>query len=1417
MAIGEEFTYSNPLEVTEQQSFEPLTSKKEVAIRESTSKFSTGDTNIVNTYMEAYNADPIVRLAYARQEAKEAALSGTAQAVTDMAGEEPDALQAATPELTKIAQEAALDYDKEIGAELAYVDSLSTNLTKEEREEAATQLWIRRQVGEVWDEGLWGTFTSLDGLTAMLVPGYHSAQSADFIQAINPNAGNWFSEFLTSGGGLEELGKRFQMLPPRERVSAFRELRKAAKEATDNEFEQMILLMAATDRSAGQEEVAMGVLDKIDLLGLTATTIKATSAIKRVASTARQLKKVPDIASTVVDVASRSEEGANAVSMTRLDAATTASPVMDMDVILEGAAPEIAHEVQKHWSTVDGIFGEMKNIAREGVPLTQEEQAAFAEKLASNIAQRKEVANLTFETTDKGVKFKYDIINPMTGKKVLGNVTPDIVEYTQDAVRGGFFSDSVNLMSKAFAKVVSPNTALGKDRHFFVDTFTRVLGQRAKIRSGFQKAMNVGLNGVNDKGLEKLDVILKKGTLNDEVYSYRDLVKGDRPDLPQLNDKEFRAYATMRQIADQGWLMMNEDLYKQLKYRGNKTVQIGEQSAYAKVYEDSGSAKQGFQSRKEQYVYDPVGDKILTDMTPEKIDDYYNKGYKLTYLDTPNEFWTKDGNGLKFALVKRESIRDLDPVVLNRRKGYMPLIYKDAYHFVKEEVPIIVDGKVRAYNKTLRYFDNVVDAEKYAAELQAKNEGKVYKVLRDREMDAAERDADLINVYGGKFRSARAEERIGFGPDGVEAEFVSPLEALGQYFGNISTRYPISELKLALQDRWMNQASKYLGNDITTMNFQAARGHVAEKVEDTLVRDKLLIAHDQVSQMMSIMSKEERDMANMVNSIAESLDRKGMRGLADGLYRVSQSDPIQNIKGAAFNVLLGLFSPAQFMVQAMGSTVAASISKKYSLKGFERMTKLHFLDMAHNPTVLEHHLKLMEKTFPDIREFYDGWKKSGLFDSVVTAQGDYKIASSGIPITKSSLSKFLEKGRFFFEQGELVNARISFGIAYEEWRDANKLAKFDEASLKQVLARTEAFRLNMSQSNRAWFQKGWQSIPFQFQQVATKSIEAMIGSTLSTQDKLNLVGGQMMIFGASGIPYGNVLVDSALDWAGVEPQDLNPEMIVLLKQGFFGFALRQMGLDLEVATRFGNLNAAEETLTRFLSGDYSLPELASGAAGGVYGRVFGFGSRQMGFVENMVFAGKVALSADDLTTKDAVNMVQFLGESLLEIPTSSRNLIGGYLMYNGQAIIKANGQPLWQQDISVGQALAKALGFSPKSVGDYYEAQDTIKARNTLKRDYVNLSVNLINKMAMAWDNDDEAGVRATGLVMNWIDSSLADDPEGLYQLRQAVVKELLSGTETKSEFIRKMIIKQIRSGDTFHSTSDQYNVDVIDALQGEQ
>ncbi|WP_033928805.1 hypothetical protein, partial [Vibrio cholerae] len=69
MAIGEEFVYSNPLEMGQEPTFEPISSKKEVAIRESTSKFTTGESDIMKTYMEAYNADPIVRLANSRQEA----------------------------------------------------------------------------------------------------------------------------------------------------------------------------------------------------------------------------------------------------------------------------------------------------------------------------------------------------------------------------------------------------------------------------------------------------------------------------------------------------------------------------------------------------------------------------------------------------------------------------------------------------------------------------------------------------------------------------------------------------------------------------------------------------------------------------------------------------------------------------------------------------------------------------------------------------------------------------------------------------------------------------------------------------------------------------------------------------------------------------------------------------------------------------------------------------------------------------------------------------------------------------------------------------------------------------------------------------------------------------------------------------
>ncbi|QXN67700.1 hypothetical protein [Vibrio phage VP41s3] len=1412
----EEFTYSNPLEENT-GTFEPVTSKKEMAIRESTSKFATGNTDIMNTYMEAYNADPIVRLNNARTEAKEAALQGTAYAIDDMAETDPAALNAGADKIPQISQEAQQDYDRELGAELAYVDSLGIDfLDNEEREEAATQMWIRRQLGEIWDEDLWGTVTSMDGLQALLLP-IHGAASADFMQAIDPNANSWFSTFLTSGDGLGKLGQRFNKLTPREKVRVYKVFKDAAIEATDNELEQMFLLMAATGQTTIGEERQAALGEKLDI-GLTVAGMpKVISAIKRITSPVREVKKSAKIASTIVDVASRSDDAAAAVAMDRLDAATSAVPVQGMETILEGAAPEIAHDIQKHWETVDRIFQDSKDIIREGVPLTEQERVEFASKQAAKLEARPEVANLTFETTDKGVNFKYDVVNPMTGETKLKNVRPEIFEYTRDAVTGGFTTDKVPLMAKVFAKVVSPNTSLGKDRKFFVDTFTRVLGQRAKIRAGFQRAINEGFKGISKEGYEKLDIILKKGTLNDEVYSYRDLVKGDRPDLPQLTDKEFKAYAVARQVADQGWEMMNEDLRRQLKYRGNKTVQIGEQSAYAKVYDDATSAKQGYTARTENYVYDPHSGRVLTDMTPEQLDDFYNRGYKLTYLDTPNEFWSHEGESLKFALVKNDSIRELDANVLSRRKGYMPLIYKDAYHFVKEEVPTRIDGKTRKFNKTLRYFDNIKDAEDYAATLQKRNPEKTFKVLRDREMDAAEREADMINIYGGRYRSARAQERLLFGPEGAEAQFISPLEALGKYFGNLSTRYPISELKLALQDRWMNQAGKYLGHDVMTENFAAARGIVEQKVEDTLVRQKLLTAHDQITELQSIMSKEERDFSNLVKSIAENMDRNDHRKLAQGLYKIDQADPIQNIKGATFNLLLGAFNPSQFLVQGMGATVAMSISKEHAIPAYKRMLKLHYLDLAHDPKVLEHHLRIMEKEIPDIREYYQAWKRSGLFDAVVTAQGDYRIAASGVPITKSMMSKIMERGRLFFEQGELVSSRISFGIAYEEWKKANKGAKLTDAGLKQILARTENFKLNMSQSNRAWFQKGWQSIPFQFQQVATKSIEAMLGSHFSTKDKLNLLTGQLAIFGASGIPYGNAMVDAALNWAGVQPGDLNPDMIVAIKGGTLGWMLHAAGIDAEVATRFGNLNAAEESLTKLFSGDYSLGEIASGAAGGVYGRIFGFGTKQTGFLENMVFMGKVAITADDLTVNDVPMMMQFFAESLAEIPTSTRNLIGAYLMYNGQAMIKSNGQPLWQEDISAAQAITKALGFSPKSVGDYYEAQDAVKARNSLKREYVNLSVNLINKMAMAWDNDDEAGVRATGLVMNWIDSAFKDDPEGLYQLRKAVEKELLSGTDPKEVFIRKMIQKQLTNGDTFSSASDRYNVDVINALQGEQ
>ncbi|WP_162181338.1 hypothetical protein, partial [Vibrio cholerae] len=109
-------------------------------------------------------------------------------------------------------------------------------------------------------------------------------------------------------------------LPPRDRIRAYKELRKAAEEATDNEFQQMILLMSATGQELESETQVTSILDKIDAATLGITGIKAISALKRMSSTARNLSHVPDVATTVVDVAARSEDAAASVSMSRLDA-----------------------------------------------------------------------------------------------------------------------------------------------------------------------------------------------------------------------------------------------------------------------------------------------------------------------------------------------------------------------------------------------------------------------------------------------------------------------------------------------------------------------------------------------------------------------------------------------------------------------------------------------------------------------------------------------------------------------------------------------------------------------------------------------------------------------------------------------------------------------------------------------------------------------------------------------------------------------------------------------------------------------------------------------------------------------------------------------------------------------------------------
>jgi len=1225
--------------------------------------------------------------------------------------------------------------------------------------------------------------TAADFVASMFFPN-ESKIAADIVE------GGWW----TSANDVAEFASVWNAMDREDRLNSFVSLVDSVKERTPNELKALQFLNSVVDP---METANLGFAHAMDKLGAGAVVadigLLGYGIARRAMNPIRQLHRLnkDKKAAELLTMASEQPDIARAVSLDPIEAQPTSFSIETLGVP-EGVSREIAKGIAR---TNEQISTSSTQMLEEGIRDLVTNPARALERMQREI-RADEAGTAVFdirhvETTPQGATFEYQVVDSSGGyQKTVKK------PFILNDITGGFDVDGYKSRLTVGRLIESPNIKFQDVRDAMVSTYQRGLFASSKLRKDFSKEFGRIYRSAPHAERTKVSRALEQGNLESTIYDYNTL-KGRFG----MDDRGVAQYYEFRNLMDNAFHLKNREIATSYATSGFKQYSLDDQQYIMRQYDTPQSAEAAIEQTGtlDVLVVRGADDSFPLNLraTPDgsvspQLRELMDEGYVLLRPNKANQAVHHGDNHYGMVLAKREEVTNITPdtPVLNYERGYVPIMYQDANYFGSRAVYGSVDGVTRQVDgHTTTYFTNRTDAEQWARENnirhlqeqlgsrelaeQAVNDPNVnlpYSITTGRGMAAEEFDS---LAFGGLYTGDRAPTRLRRGVEEESAEFVDPIYSMQKYMDNIANNLPLAAYRTGLERKWMEQA-RAVGAIPPEYNqgFRNAIESVrANTALDFQTKKFLEDAHTHIQYNNRVPTLGEQETAGRIVHWAERLE--GILGkenrLSANLQRLDHIHGPDAIRAATFHTLLGLGNPAQFFIQAAGSTIAMSVNPVYASRGLPKAMGIGMLDNIIDPTAKAHALERMESTVPGITDAYRAWERTGFHADAVGASADYRSMLSSNPMGTDLASRaagaggnFLDKTAVFYKAGELFNRRISFSTALTRHLDQG--GKLDEQGIKEVMNRTNTYLLHMDRSNKAEFQKGWFSVPTQFMQVHTRFIESMLGHQLSRSEKAKLATGQLALFGSLGIPFGPPMLGFFMDQAGIAPGDLREGEVAALTEGMTGVLLSQaFEIDVNAAPRGAIPFGIGEAIDRFFTEDATMWEVLSGAAGVLPDRAFQIG----GSMANMLASGGFDPSNyDEHDLKAASSM-------LLEFASSTRNALGAYTLATNGHLRDARGNLVTTStDPNIQTLIASGMGFQLTEIADMYDNLNSERMVNERIDNMVDMiSDTLYRRYNAGAPMDEEMGRRVEIMI------GMITDNEPPY-IRDQVTQRLISRIE---------------------------------------
>jgi hypothetical protein len=341
----------------------------------------------------------------------------------------------------------------------------------------------------------------------------------------------------------------------------------------------------------------------------------------------------------------------------------------------------------------------------------------------------------------------------------------------------------------------------------------------------------------------------------------------------------------------------------------------------------------------------------------------------------------------------------------------------------------------------------------------------------------------------------------------VPAQQVDPMVASRRALNRITNSTFMDDYKNSAMERWVSEAINHLKDtpeEIRAAPFwyfhNAATGF--KPGVDPGVKEHLMGNWQKIMQFMGQPSTFDVQMHSLEQKLADSMyDKLGPKGAIVPSWLIAHTkDPIQFTRAMVYHFKLGLFNPAQWILQQQTWTNIYAISPNHAPAG-SAATLLHWWSEYNR------HPEIMNKM--DEYASRMGWKpgewkeanqvgmKTGFF---TVDEGQLAIKDSPMmhQFAGTSGSKFLSLGQVFFKGG-VKNVRLgAWYTAFKEFREANPTGALTQSNIAQILDKADHYHANMSRASSANLNRGAFSLAFQFQTYPMRLAEMFLSGSRDT-------------------------------------------------------------------------------------------------------------------------------------------------------------------------------------------------------------------------------------------------------------------------------------------------------------------------------